>query len=192
MPSAFTHIFVAEMLWKTRFPEEPMATRFWVLTAVCSILPDVDVAGFYLGVKYGELFAPRGFFQSLYFALIVALLVVLFAFPAIARFSRRWWALLAFFFVVTASHGLLDSMTDKGMGVGFFIPFENTRYFMLWRPVDSSPMSIPRFFGHAGLHVLYNEIIWIWTPMIALYGLATLSRKRWEGAAEGSKKRAGG
>ncbi len=177
MPSAFTHIFFAETLGKTSFIEQKMQLRFWVLTAVCSILPDLDILGFYVGIKYGSLFGHRGFFHSLTFALLVAILVMVLFFPTIVRFSRRWWVMLVFFFFVVATHGFLDSLTDKGLGVGFFIPFDNTRYFMPWRPVYASPMRIGRFFSHSGLEVLYNEILWIWTPMVALYAVVAIYRR---------------
>ena len=86
--------------------------------------------------------------------------------------------MVAFFFVVTASHGLLDSMTDKGMGVGFFIPFDNARYYMPWRPIFASPMKISRFFSLTGLEVLYEEIIWIWAPFMLFYAGVVLFRRR--------------
>ncbi len=177
MPSVFTHVFVAETLGKT-FMHEKMPIRFWVLAALCSALPDIDILGFYMGVRYGSIFGHRGFFHSITFALLAGLLVVLAAFPAVARFSKKWWGLLAFFSSIILSHGFLDSVTDKGLGVGFFIPFDNTRYHMLWRPVYASPMRISRFFSESGLRVLYNEILWIWVPMIAVYGLGGLLRKR--------------
>lgn len=176
MPSAFTHIFAAGALGKL-YSAEKMPVRFWVLIAICSILPDIDIAGYYyFGIKYNSMFGHRGFFHSLLFAFVVALCVASFAFSH-ARFSRKWWAMLVFFFCVTASHGLLDSMTDKGMGVGFFIPFDNTRYFMPWRPIYASPMKIQQFFGPAGLEVLLAEILWIWVPILIIYGTVTLYRK---------------
>lgn len=168
MPSLFTHIVVSGALGKS-YTAEKMPARFWVLSAVCAVLPDVDIIGFYFGIKYGEAFGHRGFFHSLAFALLVALLVVVFAFPAIRRYSKHWWGMFAFFFIVTASHGLLDAMTDKGLGVGFFIPFDDTRYFMPWRPFFASPMRIAKFFSRTGLEVLREEIIWIWLPMLSLY-----------------------
>jgi inner membrane protein len=177
MPTEFTHLFVSSMLGKTAFTEK-MPARFWVLSAICTVLPDIDVIGFYLGIKYGHLFGHRGFFHSLTFAALVGFLVVLAAFPVVERFSKKWWEMVAFFFVVTASHGFLDSMTDKGMGVGFFMPFDNTRYFMPWRPIFASPMRVSRFFSHTGLEVLTQEIIWIWAPMIAVYGAVRAFRNK--------------
>jgi inner membrane protein len=183
MPSAFTHIFAAGALGKM-YTVEKMPTRFWVLAAGCSVLPDIDIIGYYFfGIRYGGMFGHRGFSHSLTFALLVSVLVVLLAFPAVQRFSKKWWSMLAIFFVVTASHGILDSMTDKGMGVGFFIPFDNTRYFMPWRPIYASPMKIAKFFSRTGLEVLTAEIIWIWIPMTALYAGVRALRKMKERAS---------
>ena len=164
MPTAFTHIFISAAFGRASF-DKAMPVRFWILAACCSVLPDIDIIGYYWGIRYADVFGHRGFFHSLTFAAMTGLLVVILAFPALPRFSKRWWGMTAFFFLVTASHGLLDAMTDKGMGVGFFIPFDNTRYFMPWRPINAFPMRISRFFSHAGIEVLAMEIIWIWVPV---------------------------
>ncbi len=176
MPSAFTHIFIGEALGKT-YTAEKMPMKFWVFAGLCSIVPDIDIIGYNFGIKYGSVFGHRGFFHSLAFALIVSILVVQIAFRATPRFTRQWWSLSAFFFAVTSAHGFFDSMTDKGMGVGFFIPFDNTRYHMPWRPIYASPMSISRFFSRAGVAVLAAEILWIWLPMIALSAGVLMFRK---------------
>jgi inner membrane protein len=177
MPSEFAHIFVSGILGKT-YTEGKMPSRFWVLTAVCSVLPDIDLLGNYLRVRYNGTFGHRGFTHSLTFALLASVLVVVLAFPAARRFSKKWWGLIAFFFVVTASHGVLDSMSARGMGVGFFIPFDNTRYSLPWRFPFASPVSISKFFSRDGLEVLIGEIIWIWLPMLLLYACVSLYRKR--------------
>lgn len=161
-------MFVAGALGKTGFAGR-MPARFWFLAAACSVVPDLDVIGREFGIRYRDLLGHRGFSHSLFFALIVGGLVVMFAFPTITRFSKKWWSMVLFFFAVTASHGLLDSLTDKGLGVAFFSPFDTTRYFLFWRPIQASPMSISRFFSQTGLQVLLNEMIWVWTPMIGLY-----------------------
>jgi inner membrane protein len=176
MPSAFTHIFIGEALGKT-YTAENMPKKFWVLAGVCSIIPDIDIIGYNFGIKYAGMFGHRGFFHSLVFALIVSVLVVKIAFRTTPRFTRQWWSLSVFFFVVTAAHGFFDSMTDKGMGVGFFIPFDQTRYHMPWRPIYASPMSISRFFGRAGIEVLITEILWIWLPMTALAAGVSVYRR---------------
>jgi inner membrane protein len=176
MPSEFTHAFVAGVLGKA-WASEIKPVRFWVLSLVCSVLPDIDIIGFYYGIKYHDVFGHRGFFHSLTFAFLVSVLVVTLAFPSVQRFSKKWWGLLVYFFVVTASHGFLDAMTDRGLGVGFFIPFDNTRYHMPWRPVYASPMSISKFFSRAGVVVLMAEIIWIWIPLLALYAVLSIYRR---------------
>ncbi len=177
MATEFTHIFVSAAFGKL-YTDDKMPARFWVLSAACSVLPDIDAIGFYYGIHYGDLLGHRGFSHSLTFALMAGLLAVIFGFPAVERFSKKWWSLVAFFFAVMASHGVLDSMTDKGMGVGFFIPFDNTRYFMPWRPIFASPMRISRFFSRTGLEVLTAEIIWIWLPLFVLVLGVTWLRRR--------------
>jgi len=175
MPSEFTHLFVAGAFGKT-FAVEKMPARFWVLCGICAVIPDIDVIGFYLGIKYGGMFGHRGFFHSLTFSLLAGIAIVVLAFPAIPRFSKKWWGMGTFFFAVTASHGFLDSLTDRGLGVGFFIPFDNTRYVMPWRPIHASPMKISRFFSRSGIDVLTAEIIWIWVPVIVLCAVARWCR----------------
>ena len=128
MASAFTHGFVALSFGKLMFPER-MPLRFWVLSIVCTLLPDIDVVGYYFGVRYGDMLGHRGFSQSLLFALLVAVLVTLASFPAVRRLSRQWWLLAACFFAATASHGILDAMTNGGYGIAFFSPF-NARFFL--------------------------------------------------------------
>ena len=64
-------------------------------------------------------------------------------------------------------------MTNGGLGVAFFSPFDNTRYFLPWQPIAVSPLSLTRFFSGRGLKVLQSELLWIWIPagMIALFAL---------------------
>ena len=85
MASAFTHGFVALSFGKLMFPER-MPLRFWVLSIVCTLLPDIDVVGYYFGVRYGDMLGHRGFSHSLLFALLVAVLVTVAVFPAVRRF----------------------------------------------------------------------------------------------------------
>jgi inner membrane protein len=177
MPSEFAHLFVSGMLGKS-YTAEKMPLRFWVLSAAFSVLPDIDILGFYFRVKYHGVLGHRGFTHSLTFAALLSVLAVLLAFPAVRRFSKKWWGLIVFFFVVTASHGVLDSMSAKGTGVAFFAPFDNTRYFLPWRFHFASPMSVPRFFSRAGLEVLLGEFLWIWVPMLLVYAGVRLYRKQ--------------
>ena len=177
MASAFTHGFVALAAGKLVVPER-MPMRFWVLLFVCTVLPDVDVVGFFLGVRYSTALGHRGFSHSLLFSLLVAVLVTAAAFPAVRRLSKQWWLLIACFFVSTASHGVLDAMTDGGYGVAFFSPFSNVRYFLPWRPLEVAPIGVRGFFSRWGWDVLMSELLWIWVPVTLLLVVVSLARRQ--------------
>ena len=110
------------------------------------------------------------------FAVLLALVVVWLGFRKTPAFSQRWWKLLLYFFIVTASHGLLDALTNGGAGVAFFAPFDATRYFFLWRPIPISPIGM-RFFSQRGLEVFWNEFLWIWIPASLVVGVVLLYRR---------------
>jgi len=151
-----------------------------LLGVVGSILPDIDVIGFHLGVPYGSFFGHRGFTHSLLFAAIVAGIVALIASWSSLRQlkSSLWWA---YFFVSIASHGLLDAMTSGGLGVAFFSPFETSRYFLPWRPILVSPLSFTHFSAARALAVLQSEVLCIWLPSA---GLALLSCAVWRRSSQ--------
>jgi inner membrane protein len=192
MASAFTHGIVALSFGKFFFPER-MPARFWVLLAACTILPDVDVVGFFLGVRYSDTLGHRGFSHSLPFALLVAVLVTVAAFPAVKRFSKQWWLLTACFFSATASHGVLDAMTDGGYGIAFFSPFSSTRFFLPWRPIEVAPIGVRGFFSRWGWDVLMSELLWIWLPLAVILLLAHAVRRQRSGPpiANGPESRCG-
>ena len=177
MASGLTHLFTAVALGKT-YTGEKMLPRFWVLAAACSLVPDLDVLGFHYGIKYADLFGHRGFTHSLFFALLLSLAVVMTAFRMVPALSKTWWGLVGFFFTVTASHGVLDAMTDKGYGIAFFLPIDNTRYFLPWRPIYASPMRISRFFSQAGLEIVAGEVLWIWAPLTLVAASAWWYRRK--------------
>jgi inner membrane protein len=82
-------------------------------------------------------------------------------------------------FLATASHGFLDAMTSGGLGVAFFAPFSETRYFLPWRPIVVSPISIYGFVGRRGLMVMWSELEWVWLPAVLIFlaGLALWRRR---------------
>jgi inner membrane protein len=149
-----------------------------VFSALCAVLPDADALGFYLGVPYNSMFGHRGFSHSLLFALILGLLVTELFFGNSAPFSREWWSLVAFFFIVTASHPLLDMLTNGGLGAAIFSPFNTARYFFPWRPVQVSPIGVTSFFTARGLAVITSELLWIWLPLTVVTGAAWAVRTR--------------
>lgn len=175
MPSAFTHAFAALALGKVSTSEK-MPVRFWVFSALCAVVPDVDAISFAFGVRRGSMLGHRGLTHSLLFAMLLAILVVWLAFRSIQAFSKDWWKLLIYFFIVTASHGLLDALTDGGSGVAFFAPFDATRYFFSWRPIEVSPIGL-RFFSSRGLEVIASEFVWVWIPAVLLVASSWLYRR---------------
>jgi inner membrane protein len=175
VPTIFSHAIAALAIGKT-YPRETMPPRFWVLTALCAILPDADVLGFAFGVRYGDMLGHRGLTHSLPFALCVSFAVVKLWFREAEASTRRWLGLIAYFFVVTASHGVLDALTDGGLGVAFFAPFEARRYFFPWRPIVVSPIGL-EFFGTGGLDALGSEVLCVWLPSLALVAAVWSVRK---------------
>jgi inner membrane protein len=137
--------------------------------------PDIDVIGFRFGIRYGDFWGHRGFTHSLVFAAILATSALAMGFlREIQGVSRV--ALWAYFFLATASHGLLDAMTNGGLGVAFFSPFDNTRYFFPWRPILVSPISLTHFFSNRSAAVLQSELLWIWVPAGLLAVVALVLR----------------
>jgi len=168
MATAVTHAIASLTLGKT-FTREAMPFRFWVFLIVCSILPDLDVISFFFGWRYGDVLGHRGFSHSLLFAFLLSFLVLALGFKDWGRFSKRWWRLWVFFFLVISAHGFLDALTDGGMGVAFFSPFDNSRYFLPWTPLKVSPIGLGTFFSPWGREVIMSEIFWVWIPTIFLW-----------------------
>lgn len=164
MASVFSHAAVALAIGKLS-TSRSMPPKFWWLSILCAILPDADVLSFVFGIDYGSLFGHRGLTHSFSFAVILALVAVRIGFKDVRAWSRRWWVFIAYFVLVTASHGMLDALTDGGLGVAFFAPFDHSRYFFPWRPVLVSPIGIAPFFSRYGVAVLISEIVWIWIPV---------------------------
>jgi inner membrane protein len=196
MPTIFSHALAASAAgqwWGRRLP-----AGFWTWTAVCAMLPDVDVIAFSFGVPYDDMFGHRGITHSVFFAAIAGAVVALHLLhrpdadshrpaadshrPAAdshrpAADSHRVMLLVLWFAGVTASHGLLDALTNGGRGIAFFAPFSDHRYFFPWRPIQVSPIGVG-FFSARGLRVLASEAGWIWLPSAIIAVCARLIR-RW-------------
>lgn len=174
MPSVFSHA-VAALGIGACFYKPDVPNRVWIAGAICSVLPDLDVVGFRFGIRYGDFWGHRGFTHSIFFAAVLAGLTLVLAFsrgvPGLNRF-----ALWCFLFLATASHGFLDAMTDGGLGVAFFAPFDNQRYFLPFTPIRVSPIGVGRFFTPRGLAVLRSELLWIWLPAALLIAAVWLFR----------------
>lgn len=175
MPSVFTHAAVALSIGACFHPNIPK--QVLAVGAVCSAIPDLDVIGFSFGIHYGDLFGHRGFSHSLFFAALLAVAATLLFTPSTPN-SRSLLLLGTYLFLATASHGFLDAFTDGGLGVAFFSPFGNARYFFPWTPVEVAPIGLFRFFSLRGLSVFLSEIIWIWIPAGLLAAGAWIFRRQ--------------
>ena len=176
MASAVTHAVVALALGKT-FTRKEKPSKFWLFSVFCSILPDADVLSFFFGWRYGDILGHRGFSHSVFFAFLLSLLVLFSGFKEVPKFSKSWWFLGLFFFLLTATHGFLDALTNGGLGIAFFSPFMETRYFLPWKPLIVSPLGLGGFFSPWGKEVILSEISWVWLPSVLLLVAVRIGQK---------------
>ena len=127
------------------------AMAFW---SAISLLPDADVIGFGLGIRYADEWGHRGATHSLIASIAAGMLIGV---------AARWFRqppvrTAAIATVVLASHALLDTMTDGGLGCALFWPFDLTRYFAPWRPIPVAPIGLA-FFSPGGAAVALTELV---------------------------------
>ena len=157
MPTIITHAIVPIAAAVALEPQR-VPVRLAVAGAVLAMLPDADVLGFKLGVAYADDWGHRGATHSLIFAALLASLSALF-WPEI-RSGFAW----AFLFFAAGSHGLLDMLTDGGLGVALFWPVETVRHFFGITPIRVSPIGAG-FFSARGLETVRSELLLVWLPV---------------------------
>jgi inner membrane protein len=177
---AFTHPIAAAAI-AAPFYRKEVPLRVWLCGAFLTALPDADFLGWQLGVPYGHPVGHRGFTHSLFFAAVMALVSALyFRKGAGLKLGVLW----SFFFLCGASHGLLDGMTNGGLGVAYFAPFDNTRYWMPWRPIPVAPLGPRLIFSGWGWRVFKAELVYLWVPCL-LFAAAVLAL-RWPRRGRGT------
>ena len=152
MPTIMTHAVAGIALTRLLTPRPSLALMS--ACAFCAMLPDADVVSFAAGVPYGDMLGHRGLTHSLAFALAVG--------AAVGAWTKSARTALCIG-LATVSHGLLDALTNGGLGVGFLIPFSADRYFFPWTPIQVSPIGLG-FFSARGLSVFASELLWVWLP----------------------------
>jgi inner membrane protein len=175
MPTVMTHAVVGIALGAlTSFPSRRWL--FWIVSAALPILPDLDVLGPALGIRFHSMWGHRGISHSLAGALVIGVIIALLVHRHV---GARVGPLTLYFALITASHGVLDALTTGGPGVAFWAPFADTRYFFPWRPIPVSPLAA-NFFSDWGWRVFKAELVWIWLPaaIVAAAMLATRRRAR--------------
>ena len=176
MASVLSHAVTAAAIG-AGLPPSRLPLAVWGLGIVWSIVPDIDVIGFQLGVPYEAALGHRGLTHSLAFAAVIATVAVWLHQSRGALSRKACGAAWGYLFLATASHGVLDAMTSGGLGVAFFAPLSNARYFLPWRPIAVSPIGFEAFFSTRGLQILATEIVWIWIPAGVLASIFVLTRR---------------
>ena len=140
------------------------------------MLPDADVLAFRFGIPYAAELGHRGFTHSLAFAAAVAIAGGL----GHRALHSEFFSSACFLFAATASHSLLDALTDGGLGVALLWPFSPERFFAAFRPIHVAPLSWRALFSSRGAAVIASELKWVWLPCAALAaGLTCLRRRGW-------------
>jgi inner membrane protein len=175
MPSAFSHAISAVAL-NSVFKSNYSRLQIIILGIVCSVIPDADVISFHFGIPYSSMYGHRGITHSFFFAIFFALLIM-FCFYRKHGINKSTILLFVYFFLSTAMHPILDALTNGGLGVAFFAPFDESRYFFPYRPIKVSPISVSGFFTERGWYVFKNEFFWIWSPSLLILLLSAIRKK---------------
>ena len=170
MPTIVTHAAVGAALAQVG-PRSISRGRLTFALVALSVLPDLDVIAFQLGIPYAHWLGHRGLSHSLLFAVVVATVLARFAFREVPPGSRDGWWVLGLCTLAIASHGLLDAFTNGGLGIAFFLPFTTSRYFFPIRPLEVSPIGIENFLRGPAFAVFASEILYVWLPVIAVLAL---------------------
>ena len=143
----------------------PVRLHFAMLAfTVLSMLPDMDVIGFRLWIRYADPWGHRGASHSLVFAVVLGLVCAALA----ARDGHRFKTVAWLSTVVLASHGILDGFTDGGLGAALWWPFSTERVFWPYNPLPVAPIG-RRMFSERGLYVILVEGVYF-LPVL-LYAL---------------------
>jgi inner membrane protein len=155
---------------------------FWALLVACATAADLDVIGFSLGVPYPADWGHRGLTHSLVSAVVMARVAAVVStrvrrVPLNSSMGLRHFGV---FLAAAASHPLLDMLTNGGLGIAVFWPFDCRRYFLPYRPIEVSPLGAGAFFSARGLGVLSSEFTFIYLPCILALAVAGVSKVSWK------------
>ena len=162
MPS-IGHLAVGLAASRMTQPPRGLTAPVWrsVLCAV-SLLPDADVVAFTLGIPYGAPFGHRGASHSLAMAAAFGFLC------AVVDHGRGLSAIRTGLLVaaVMGTHGLLDTLTDGGLGAALAWPLSNQRFFAPWRPIPVAPIGAGML-SMRRLEVVFTEAV-LFLPVFAV------------------------
>jgi inner membrane protein len=162
------HLAVGLAATRIAGTERRIRSQWWkaaALWSALSMLPDADVIGFGLGVEYGDEWGHRGATHSLAFSIVLGAIIGAAA-PLLRLPALRTGTLSA---LVVASHAILDTLTNGGLGCALFWPFDLTRYFAPWNPIPVAPIGLA-FLSPYGFAVAAVEML-LFAPLF-WYGLS--------------------
>jgi inner membrane protein len=169
MPSVIGHLLAGYAAGRTLSSNS--SGKFISIVLFCSVLPDFDVLSFQFGIPYESIWGHRGFSHSLFFGLIAG------AFFSFLFYTKKEWTRYALIFsFIIILHALLDGLTNGGLGCGYLIPFDSTRYFFPRQVIQVSPFGLQLFFSERGVKVLQSELLWIGIPSLTLLLIGRLMR----------------
>lgn len=128
----------AGRLLQTRIDPSVNARRWMVGLSILSLVPDLDVIGFWLGVEYEDPLGHRGATHSVAFAVIAGLIGAAMAKPLEMKPAH----LGLLFGGVTLTHPLLDMLTNGGLGCALWWPINDDRLFFPITPLPVAPIGL--------------------------------------------------
>lgn len=172
MCTIVTHAAVGLALGAWFAPEERRPS-FWWSIALLPVVPDLDVIGFRFGVRYEEGIGHRGATHSILFAAVLGAATA----ACVGRDLADRGRLALLFALAVASHGLLDMLTDGGLGIALAWPFSLDRRFWPVRPLTVPTFSPAAMFTPYGASVMRSELLWIWLPLGAFLAARRFDRR---------------
>lgn len=172
MPLPITHALVP-VAAAFAMAKRSVRWKLVFIAALASAAPDFDAFSFTIWrIPETAIYGHRGAMHSLFVAFMLGTLTAFFHRPLRVR------PLIAALVVgaATASHGMLDMMTDYGSPVAYFWPVSSDRFFAVWRPIHSGPLEY-RYLVTEGVPRLRSELEQLILPMFAIGLLVQLLRK---------------
>jgi inner membrane protein len=149
------HVAVGMAAGRAYTKDPALMKKAMFVFSVVSLWPDADAIAFALGIPYEHPFGHRGATHSLVMALVTALV----AYVVASREKLPAMRTALFAGIVTASHGLLDTMTyGGGKGVALLWPFTNERFWAPFRFIPISPIGV-HILSERGFTVMLTEVL---------------------------------
>jgi inner membrane protein len=168
MCTEWTHAFAGVAIARLASGRK-MPWYYWGLAAILPIIPDFDAFSTH---GYDDSpFAHRGLTHSLVFALALGLGAAAISFRKLKVSYRDLGGL---FFMVAATHAILDALNKNTAGVALFWPFSSARYGP-WGPIPVPDIAVeipdPRT-----SRAVRGELLWVWLPLSAAMVAVTAYR----------------